>query len=1108
MEFPQRIQTAARKENIPPALSCYVTPREQRHIQKNVSVNLFPAAGSRIRAFWPQTGSDVRGSNPTGENAQSRLRAAPARREACGRFQTNLLCPSGSRWGPAKDALPQQQSNLGSKLQRRRWEGGTLQAGLKRTPRTGFPDRRRDVPRATSRMENRDQDLLKRRHGLFSVSKRSYEDLKASRESSSPTQSSVVPRLDSPMKSCPLPMTFSGISDSSPPGPALTLDCLNSSTSVDGRSSPAGSQTLVGSSQSSADLQRSFQGLKKEATSTEAGGSFPCESPSSSRLHWLPREPQISTLAVRKVLEASVKGSCWGQRRNKWRTTLRSTLLACQGGYSSSSISCFKSSFGRQPATSKKATLGELRAQGYLRTLDPEELPSGAFYGSEMYLKDLPLDVFSFKGLESSLETLCAEPSLNKGLSMEEEEEEPPTIHPSGDPEVPLFHPFARQKVNPFGEAIRKGPRKCFQPANSTDQPDMNLTGRRENVSLAGQRNQSQVPSAGRASDGVDPAACQAGDDGTALMEENLEDDVKSVERRDGSHPLLAKCFVAWHSHIFGKRDAAQALHEHHLLHKGVGALQWAVQLRSVQREAAQKHHTLGVLAGSFWRWQDAAAKQRGRPGSEESGALTGGKAGLLGRKCAKKPPALHQPSPGCLQFCRAERLRWAQLRGREEGRELSQEKEEVQDWQRRLAAAGRPWHLQEETLAEEGAPLPAVCVLLEKKTLGEAFRRWRSHGPENQQIRLLASRIQGRLIGRCLNGWKRVVQRQRQSEVGLARRRAKSLRACFQQWSLMVQAREKAKGTLAALLAGKRRSSCGESPNNVSDLSPLLPFPGRLAEEARPSCSSPNAPGAPRGPAGARWPQRNGEATLEYLFHLRALQGAFRTWKARCWEARRAGAFCRGLALRQLREALQRWRWRGLNPPGLAEGSLLASPGSRESSFSSGLASASSSREKEIQLVEPSLISLSSLVTVEDPSVLLPPGPRCPRCDSNHENPTHVADQFPAQGSPLRLNWRAASKCGRLWRHRVRLHRFQEARDARQLAKAWQLWKGACRTKRVVQALSWQRRAQWGWKIWRRRRLQLQVARRFQEAEEEQLLKTAFGKWCRLAAASCAQIE
>ncbi|KAM6435422.1 uncharacterized protein C1orf167 homolog [Liasis olivaceus] len=1107
MEFPQRIQTAARKENIPPALSCYVTPREQRHIQKNVNVNLFPAAGSRSRAFWPQTGSDLRGSNRTGENVQSRLQAASARREACGRFQTNLLCPSGSPWGTAEDALPQQQSNLGSKLRRRRWEGGTLQAGLKRTPQTGFPDRHRDVPRATSRMENRDQDLLKRRHGLFSVSKRSYEDLKAGRESSSPTQFSVAPRLDSPMKSCPLPMTFSGISDSSPPGPALTLDSLNSSTSVDGRSSPAGPQTLVGSSQSSVDRQRSLQGLKEEATSTEAGGSFPCESQSCSRLPRLPHEPQISTLAVRKVLEASVEGSCCGQRRNKWRTTLRSTLLACQGGYSSSSICCFKSSFGGQPATSKKATSGQLRAQGYLRTLDPEELPSGAFCGSEMYLKDLPLDVFSFKGLESSLEMLCAETSLDKGLSMEEEEEEPPTVHPSGDPEVPLFHPSgkgvgdleagdehgkadgvpitpssfdevrlftARQKVNPFGEAIWKGPRKCFQPANGTDQPDTNLTGRRENVSLAGQRNHSQLPSAGRASDGVDPPACQEGDDGTALVEENLEEDVESVERRDGSHPLLAKCFVAWHGHVFGKRDAAQALHEHHLLHKGVGALRWAVQLRSVQRGAAQKHHTLGVLAGSFRRWQDAAAKQQGRPGSEESGALTGGKAGLLGRKCAKKLPALHQPPPGCLRFCRAECLRWVQLRGGEEGRELSQEEEEVQDWQWQLAAAGRPWHLREETLAEDGAPLPEACVLLEKKTLGETFRRWRSHGWENQRIRLLASRIQGRLIGRCLNGWKRVVWRQRQSEAGLARRRAKSLRACFQQWSLMVQAREKAKGTVAALLARKRWSSCG----------------------------------APRGPAGARWPRRNGEATLEYLFHLRALQGAFRTWKARCWEAQRAGAFCRGLALRQLREALRWWRWRGLNPPGLAEGSLLASPGSRESSFSSGLPSASSSREKEIQPVEPSLISLSSLATVEDPSILLPPGPRCPRCDSDRENPTHVADRFPAQGSPLRLNWRAASKCGRLWRHRVRLHRFQEARDTRQLAKAWQLWKGTCRTERVVQALSWQRRAQWGWKIWRRRRLQLQVARRFQEAEEEQLLKTAFGKWRWLAAASRAQIE
>lgn len=54
--------------------------------------------------------------------------------------------------------------------------------------------------------------------------------------------------------------------------------------------------------------------------------------------------------------------------------------------------------------------------------------------------------------------------------------------------------------------------------------------------------------------------------------------------------------------------------------------------------------------------------------------------------------------------------------------------------------------------------------------------------------------------------------------------------------------------------------------------------------------------------------------------------------------------AFRRGLTLRQLREALGRWRrrTRGLNPLGLTEGSLLASADLQESSSSSTLPTAS----------------------------------------------------------------------------------------------------------------------------------------------------------------------
>ncbi|KAL8198292.1 UNVERIFIED_CONTAM: hypothetical protein K2H54_003662 [Gekko kuhli] len=92
-------------------------------------------------------------------------------------------------------------------------------------------------------------------------------------------------------------------------------------------------------------------------------------------------------------------------------------------------------------------------------------------------------------------------------------------------------------------------------------------------------------------------------------------------------------------------------------------------------------------------------------------------------------------------------------------------------------------------------------------------------------------------------------------------------------------------------------------------------------------------------------------------------------------------------------------------------------------------------------------------------------------------------------------------SKYLRLWRRNVLLRRFREAWRTRHLVRAWLLWKDACRTEWVVQALARQRLAQWGWKVWRRRHLQIWVAEHFLEAQDRSLLKRAFGRWRHLAA-------
>ncbi|XP_077168760.1 uncharacterized protein C1orf167 homolog isoform X2 [Paroedura picta] len=88
-----------------------------------------------------------------------------------------------------------------------------------------------------------------------------------------------------------------------------------------------------------------------------------------------------------------------------------------------------------------------------------------------------------------------------------------------------------------------------------------------------------------------------------------------------------------------------------------------------------------------------------------------------------------------------------------------------------------------------------------------------------------------------------------------------------------------------------------------------------------------------------------------------------------------------------------------------------------------------------------------------------------------------------------------------RLWRHNVLMRRFREACRMRQLESAWLLWKEACWAEWMMQALVRQRLAQGGWKVWRRRYLQTQVAEHFLVAQDRGLLKRAFGRWRHLAA-------
>ncbi|XP_051844497.1 uncharacterized protein LOC127555866 [Antechinus flavipes] len=79
-------------------------------------------------------------------------------------------------------------------------------------------------------------------------------------------------------------------------------------------------------------------------------------------------------------------------------------------------------------------------------------------------------------------------------------------------------------------------------------------------------------------------------------------------------------------------------------------------------------------------------------------------------------------------------------------------------------------------------------------------------------------------------------------------------------------------------------------------------------------------------------------------------------------------------------------------------------------------------------------------------------------------------------------------------WRHKVLLRRFHGQRRRRRLAEVWQCWVGAQESEQLGRTLVRQRWLEWGWRTWRRRWLQLQVALRLRE--DHSVLSQAFGRW------------
>ncbi|XP_061458018.1 uncharacterized protein LOC133372896 isoform X2 [Rhineura floridana] len=812
---------------------------------------------------------------------------------------------------------------------------------------------------------------------------------------------------------------------------------------------------------------------------------------------------------------------------------LTSLALRGEDGYSNTSVGYLECCSGG------KGTCGCPKTLCHQRTIDPEEHSSGVFCRSELRFENHPLGLLSFDGLAVSLETLCAETEVDMGLSVYDTKKEVHTIRSPGGLEVVATHQFGngskslesrgepeddsgsplitnsedeytlclpRQKPSPFGV------QEHFQAVNrigmavvggsTSDSPDSMSNNywpgvkndQGEELSVEETKKWTVLPCRKESDSGVNCMQKKGPARDDRLMDRS---DDRSLPQR--SDPLVEKCFMAWRDHISRKTAAAWALYEHQLLRKGLCALQWAVQLREVQAGVAERNHTLVVLAASFRRWQDVAARQWKAQASRQQEAVTHSE-GLLappGGERVRNSPISCQLSAEHLenaaQYSRAEGLLWVQLHRRQGANKLCRKTAAVRDV-RRLAAAFRLWHLQKEHLDKEEIRAQDAHTLLEKKRLEKAFGTWRSCYRANQRILPLAALVQRGLMSRCFKAWKCSASREALRRYSLECLRVASLSVHFRQWALMVQVREKARETLLELWTLKRRRA------HV-----------KLGLAA-------NVPAEKLGLNVARWSQKNGTSTLESLCNTLTLQQAFWTWKARWQESQQATAFQRVLERQQLREALGRWCWKtfclhplGLSPRDLTEDPLLTSLDLEESSLSSGFHSSMpappvsrGSLEKEGSPGDGSQASISSSVTIED-CRLFPhhdsPSPSCaPR------GPKDLADaaiDFHIQVPMDRCYM--GRKYLRLWRYHVVLRHFQGEREKRHLARAWLVWKDSCRTELALQALARQGLAQRSWQIWRRRCLQSWVAERFLEAEERQLLEQAFGRWRQLTA-SCAE--
>uniref|UniRef100_A0A8C8B4N4 Uncharacterized protein n=1 Tax=Otus sunia TaxID=257818 RepID=A0A8C8B4N4_9STRI len=435
---------------------------------------------------------------------------------------------------------------------------------------------------------------------------------------------------------------------------------------------------------------------------------------------------------------------------------------------------------------------------------------------------------------------------------------------------------------------------------------------------------------------------------------------------------MLTRCFQAWRRHILWKRAAARQLYRQQLLRKGLGALQRAVHQRRMQLEVAQQRHASALLAVSFRRWKEAAAKWSKKQAlqPEPYPHTQSSSVGFLrvGRLATMTTSAQHQFTVGyskeAEQARRVERGLWTQLHRREREEEFCWRAQAIRDM--RQLAAFRLWRLQKELLSKEEARLLEARALLEKKQLQKVFWLWRSRCLEMEQILALTTRIQRTLVSRCFSAWKETVEQKALYRRNLACLRIVSLRKYFQRWVQMLQVREDDKQAMMNYFLLRWRQHYGPVISSVAEKT------ATKRHEDQPLWTLER-----------RFPEKTGYSLDDFCQKVK-LQRVYLLWKARLCEHHRADFFSQTLEQCRLRKALKLWNQKCLTLKTIEQSPKhshrtvceepLAMLFSEDLSTSSGFDSSApatlasqSSLEKEYSFSGSSQQSCSPILTAED---------------------------------------------------------------------------------------------------------------------------------------------